>query len=108
MVCDRVAILNHGQLEKVGVLEEMLAGTEERVHLLVQDLPPDAMQKLLEMSETHQSMGKRINFVLREAQLKDALGTLLEGPAQVLSVSRERESLEDFFVRQTGGAADGA
>jgi len=46
MVCDRVAIINKGRLQKVCTIDEMLDSVSGKIELVVKGLQPDAIARL--------------------------------------------------------------
>jgi len=97
-VCDRVAIIRQGRIVAAGALGDLLAreGMLVEIEFLLQgDLPP----AVTEAFTTVQALGHVRRGAVDEAGVDAALKVLLAAGAQVLSVTRRRESLEDLFLR---------
>lgn len=96
-ICDRVAILAAGQLKVTGSMDELLG-------------PSHVFQAIGEGGNTEQLQQHLINFQIKgdrwQGQLKtnpqDFLSLLTEMNGQLLSLSRQHQSLEDYFMQQLG------
>ncbi|MFP4006545.1 MAG: ABC transporter ATP-binding protein [Spirulinaceae cyanobacterium] len=94
-ICDRVAILSQGNLLVTGSLDELLG-------------PADAFQALGRGGNPEQLQQHLINLQMKgdrwQGQLnRDPaafLSTLPEMNAEIISLSRQRPSLEDYFMQQ--------
>jgi ABC-2 type transport system ATP-binding protein len=97
-LCDRVAVLNRGELKGVGVVRELLSGTEGSVEILWQG---DAGRAELEgLGAKTRVSGLMTYAVLPQAKLNAALDALRRANARIESVNPVRYSLEDFFIEK--------
>jgi ABC-2 type transport system ATP-binding protein len=98
-LCDRVAIVLGGRIERIATVGEIVRGGTTRVEIRIAgrpllEIPPD-LGRVLERSAS----GPDTAFMLTElAQQQDALAWLLHAGARVLSVTPMRSSLEDLFM----------
>jgi ABC-2 type transport system ATP-binding protein len=99
-LCDRVAVLNHGELKGVGVVRELLSGTNSSVEILWHG---DVGRAELEAlgAKTH-GAGAMTRAVLPQSRLDPALDALRKVNARIESVNPVRQSLEDFFIEKLG------
>jgi len=110
-VCDRVAIINHGQVARIGTMGELLADT------LTVDLTLDVAN-----AEAHAALGAEITplgvsadgrilsvRVPDEEQVPPLIGRLLAAGVRVYAVAPRRRTLEDVFMEAIGmsGATNG-
>lgn len=106
-ICDRVAIINHGQIVHMGRLSDLLDAEDGRVDvvaLLPEDSPgPEALIEVLKGLDVSTSMaGRTLSFVTDESRLSEVLSHVLEARLRVRDVRARRMSLEEFFMREAG------
>ncbi|MDX1389755.1 MAG: ABC transporter ATP-binding protein, partial [Acidobacteriota bacterium] len=100
LICDRVAILDHGRVRSVGRLDTMISRKVRWFEVTVrgsktEHLPGEAL------SSSGDSTLLRVADV--EA-LRLLLSQVAQNGGQVLSVWPSRETLEDLFLREVDGA----
>jgi ABC-2 type transport system ATP-binding protein len=96
MICDRVAILDHGRLRSVGRLDEMVSTRVEWFEVSVRgSLPEPGCATLLSRDGRHSLW--RVPDV--EA-LRDLMMAARDAGASVSSVWPKRQTLEDLFLRE--------
>jgi ABC-2 type transport system ATP-binding protein len=102
MICDRVAILVDGHLKAVGVLEEMLEAKIESIEVTVKEADLNQLSRLaLPISSTPLQRGDRVLLSVSDEQaLQDALYRLREEGIRIVSIVPQRETLEDYFLRE--------
>jgi ABC-2 type transport system ATP-binding protein len=102
-LCDRVAVLNHGELRGIGVVADLVSQLSGKVELLWNG--PAAAPAIEALgAETH-ALGETMRAVLPEAKLDAALASLLRSHARLISVTPVRATLEDFFISRVGAGA---
>ncbi|MCS7146721.1 MAG: ABC transporter ATP-binding protein [Geminocystis sp.] len=95
-ICDRIAILARGELLAVGSLDEIL-GTKESYHVVVRvnrdNSPTDWSGWLNNLKQEN-------NLVMGELKGKpeEFLAYLSQVSAELISMNKSRDSLEEFFV----------
>jgi ABC-2 type transport system ATP-binding protein len=101
MLCDRIAIINRGTVVAQGTLDELLKREVRRVRIHLTNAPEPFKVSL-----------ERRGLALREQQselhvtvegdhgVNPLLAEALQAGASVIEVERERETLEDLFVRK--------
>jgi ABC-2 type transport system ATP-binding protein len=107
MVCDRVAILQKGVVEKVGRLEELLAGGGQENEVVLHECGDELLGKLVAMGARVLARGPGVAFGVEDGRLQDALRVVLDGGGRVSQVTRKRERLEDLFMGQAATGAEG-
>ncbi len=110
MVCDRVAILVHGQIRWEGRVEEFQGEGERVSELVVSRMAPDVAPALeCDCQAQLRGHGERIAVRLSQKHVTRALQMILASGGEVLSVTQERTSLEDVFLSAVhAGEAGGA
>jgi ABC-2 type transport system ATP-binding protein len=108
-LCSRVAILAGGRLAAEGSLSEILAFRVRGWELVMNGVPEAAVEEArrLEQAVRVTRLGPdRYAFELpAEKPAERVLADLAARGAQLVSLNPLRDTLEDFFVRQVGGAA---
>jgi len=106
-LCDRVALLREGHLLKVGRLDEILGQQISHFEVLLSggDGPdPAALTKGI---LARQRLGERWRLEVEESALTPVLEAATRAGSRILSVVPVRQSLEDFFFSEMGGAVPG-
>jgi len=102
MICDRVAIINKGKLQKVCTIDEILDSASGRIEMVVKGLQPDAIVHFQELTEDIIQKNGRTTLILPDQKNSDeALSLIGEYDAQVVSLVPQA-SLEDLFMRELG------
>jgi ABC-2 type transport system ATP-binding protein len=100
-LCDRVAILNHGRLQQVGALHEILKVKIEAHEIVLAGVSPELMEGLRPLCDEMNLMGERIQ--LRAAslqQVEQIISYALAHGAGLVSVNPIRPSLEEHFFTE--------
>jgi ABC-2 type transport system ATP-binding protein len=106
MICDAVAFIKQGKIMRQGVLEELWAGdivVEMKVGGLTQELI-NALAALARPLEVEDKM-VRIR-VKREEDIPRLVETVVAGGGSLYEMARIRTSLEEMFIRTTGGGEE--
>jgi ABC-2 type transport system ATP-binding protein len=97
-LCDRVAIMNLGQLRGVGAVSDLLASVQGKVELVWQGSNvPAALRGF--GADCH-VMGSTVRAVIAEENQDAAIEALRRERLRLISVIPVRMSLEDYFVEQ--------
>jgi ABC-2 type transport system ATP-binding protein len=103
MLCDRVAILNRGQMQGCGELKEMLALGIASTEIVVVSPQPDLLEDLKVFGATGVRTGERVRVEIpKESDVSAALGKILQAGVEVVSVNPVKMSLEDYFMERVG------
>ncbi len=103
-LCDRVAIINLGELRGVGAVADLTSGVRGKVEIVWQGATaPAAIQAM--GAECHVA-GDTIRVVIPEENQDAALDSLRLGRARLISVTPVRTSLEEYFIAQLSKPAD--
>ena len=97
-LCDRIAVINKGEVRGVGVVQELLArfgGTVE----IIWDGAAHALSTL--SSDIHVS-ADTTRAVVPQSELDAAIDRIRAAGGRLLSVTPVRASLEDFFLEKIG------
>lgn len=107
-LCDRVAIINLGELRRVGSVSELTSNIRGKVELVWHGTTiPAAMNQL--GAECHIS-GDTVRAIVSEANQEAALDAVRRQQLRLISFTPVRNSLEEYFVAQikpNGASAGG-
>lgn len=107
LLCDRVAIVNRGELAAYGRLDALL-GREVRAVEIELAMGDDALAEAIKAVEGATLEVYKAHWMVTvtgEAQAQRVLRSSLDAGVPVLSVTQRREKLEDLFVRKAIGAS---
>ncbi len=104
MLCDRVAILNQGELRGIGGVAELTAGVHGKVEIVWHGSAiPSAIRSM--GAECH-AAADTMRAVLPEESQGLALEALQRDGLRLISLTPVRSSLEDYFVSQLDAQAE--
>ena len=99
-LCDRVAVLDKGELRGVGVVHDLLSQSGNNIEIVWQgDVAPAEFER---MGASIRVVGKLSRAVLPKQQLNAALDALRRHNVPIESVNPVRNNLEDFFLEKLG------
>jgi len=101
-LCDRVAVLNKGELRGIGVVQDLLARFSGKVEVIWDGAAALNDMRLLG-SDCH-STGETIRAVLPQNSLDAAIDTIRRHRGRLISVTPVRASLEDYFIERLSAA----
>ena len=101
-LCDRVAIINNGELRGVGKVADLTSTVQGKVDLVWQGTQVPASMKALG-AECHVS-GDTVRAVIAETQQDAAIDALRRERLRLISITPVRTSLEQYFVEKLGRA----
>ena len=104
-LCDRVAVLHHGELRCVEKVGELTTAKHDRMEVLWQGDAALA-REFSALGAECRITGDQVRAVLPEAQLNAALDLLRNNRARLISVVPVRTTLEDYFLERLAGSAD--
>lgn len=95
-ICDRVAILHHGKLLKLGPLDELLGRPDERVHIELK-MPAGMSASDLGAEGEVQNHILKLNLPNTEETRQKSKGWTEKG-AEILAYVPQRMTLEELFI----------
>ena len=105
-LCDRVAVVNHGELRGIGVVADLTASVKGNVEIIWQGGDAGPAMKALGV-DVHGS-GESLRGVVPEAKVDEAIETLRRNHARLVSVTPVRSTLEDYFVAKLASPVESA
>ena len=106
MMCDRVGIIHHGKLVDVRTLEELTRLSSGSLTYRVQTTVPDKAAELLAEGFEKSIVGTQkdsLDLEVDSEQLQKVIRILSSNNISILGVNKLESSLEDAFMKLTGG-----
>lgn len=97
-LCDRVAIINKGELRGIGAVEELTSSIQGKVEVIWQGTQIPASMKALG-AECYVS-GDTVRGTIKEAQQDAAIDALRRERIRLIAITPLRTSLEAYFVQK--------
>ena len=98
-LCDRVAILNRGQLQGCGELREILSLGVTTTEIILETPPEGILEELRPLVVSMVRTGERVRLEIREeSNIEKVMAISLRGKAKVISLNPVKMSLEDYFL----------
>jgi ABC-2 type transport system ATP-binding protein len=97
-LCDRVAIINKGELQGVGAVVDLTSSVHGKVELVWQGSAVPASLRALG-AECHVT-GDTVRAIISEANQDAAIDALRKDLLRLVSVTPVRNSLEDYFMQR--------
>ena len=99
MTCDQVAILKHGEVVRLGKIDDLLAAPST-VEMRVKEISPGLIRALESLARTVSVSGDEITATITDEEAVPDLAAAVVGHGgRLLSLIPRRESLEDLFIR---------
>jgi ABC-2 type transport system ATP-binding protein len=106
-LCDRVAILNAGQLQGCGELREILSLGASMTELTLENPPQDFLEQIRPLVVSMVRTGDRVRLEIREgANIENILAHALQARVRVISLNPVKMSLEDYFLSKVSAGKD--
>ncbi len=99
-ICDRVAIINAGEIVREGSVDELLA--EGKTDLRIQATP---LERAAQILNSHWSFEKEADWLVLNSNAAESwkvVRTLVQADIEVHQLIVRRQSLEDYFMAVTG------
>jgi ABC-2 type transport system ATP-binding protein len=100
-LCDRVAIIHHGELRGVGAVADLTSSVQGKVEVIWQGTNVPASMRALG-AECHVT-GDTVRAVLAESQQDAAIDALRRDRIRLIAITPVRTSLEEYFVAKLQG-----
>jgi len=98
-LCDRVAVLVGGRLEREGSVQELVSGQVPVMELILEGISAESLQSLGVPLQSTQALGARQLVRTGDRESQQLIRKVLEQGGKVTQVQPARFSLEDLFLR---------
>lgn len=104
MICHRAALIDHGRLLASGTIEELLNAQEQEVEVGGSGLSEENWKLLKEMAKRSLKQGDETLFIFSDWDKANKAIDIFRTKGKLTQVRTIKESLEDYFMRETGEA----
>ena len=106
LVCDRVAIVNHGRVVRAGALDDLLAG-EHVLRLTVDSATAELVATLRAWGTVERLDGRELRIVTSGPEVAPAVAAAVVAQGrQLFALIPEQHSLEEVFLGALGATGD--
>lgn len=107
MICDRVGILYKGELIDVGPLGKMLSAKVKSYEVVAANVSPQTVEEIGAFAVKTLKEGETVMFLVEsENDAQQAVEKIFLDGARLISYTPVKETLEEYFIRQTEGGND--
>src|SRR3972149_3483799 len=104
MICDRVGILMKGELINVGRSDEIMDARVKYVDIIARNVSRETLAHIEARGFSVYETGENVSLKVKDEYNVDAiLQVIRDGKVRVVSVIPQRETLEEYFMKKTGG-----
>jgi ABC-2 type transport system ATP-binding protein len=104
-LCDRVAILNRGQLQGCGEIRQILSLGASTTEIILENPSGEILAELRPLVVSMVRTGDRVRLEIQdEANIENVLVIALRGKVKVVSLNPVKMSLEDYFMAKVSPA----
>lgn len=105
MVCDRVSIMVDGKILKMGGVDDLLKGGATEI--VARKVGKEALEKLKSVaSHVDETDENRIVCLTPDKASRKAVCIVMENQGEIVSVTPQRKTLEELFIRTVRGAGE--
>jgi len=98
LLCDRIAIIDKGQLKYLGGTRDFVDKGQNEVEILAAGISPELLEKVRPVVKSAEDFGSRQKFLATRENASEVVRILVGGGCQVESVIPRSETLEEIFV----------
>ncbi|MGI8906751.1 MAG: ABC transporter ATP-binding protein [Candidatus Sumerlaeaceae bacterium] len=107
LICDRVAILNHGRLVAQGDMNKLLGTKVKDIEVVLSGLRAETLQSVRQSTrKVIDREGDTLIIMEREEDVDALVRRALSEGARLVSMTPRRETLEEYFIREVSKTPD--
>jgi ABC-2 type transport system ATP-binding protein len=99
-LCDRVAVIHHGELRGVGAVTDLTSEKQGKVEIVFYAQAQKVPLALTNLGAVARVSGEMVNAVLPEEQQEAALEVLRRERLKLISLTPVRSSLEEYYIQK--------
>jgi len=104
VICDRVGLLVNGELVSVGRVDELLTSQIKTIEIGAENLPPAAAEQLRPLATRFVTQGTLSHLTVPDEKAgQEAVRIIASSGATLKEYAPHKESLEEYFLRHSGG-----
>lgn len=98
LVCDRVSIMNRGQLVRVGNVEQLLVGSD--MEIIGEGIPEEGLARIRALVPDARTQDGRLTAVHSDEEIIGQIIDIVRAhKGHIISLTPQRRTLEDLFVQ---------
>jgi ABC-2 type transport system ATP-binding protein len=101
-LCDRVAVLNHGEVRGIGVVAELARDVTGEVEIVFEGTVPESF---IGRGSNFRKTGEVSRVTIAAEQVDAAIDAIRYNKAKLVSVTPVRKTLEEYFLQRIGDSA---
>jgi ABC-2 type transport system ATP-binding protein len=98
VICDRIGIINEGELRFCGTLPDMISESFSSYEILLRRVLPEQVEALAQKGYTPMSFEDKVKVYVAKGDLVAFLASFMQEDMELISVEPKRLNLEDFFM----------
>jgi ABC-2 type transport system ATP-binding protein len=108
LICDRVGILNRGNLLQVGAMSELLSTKVKEIEVTVAGLAPVRVEEFRSKAKRFLRQGDETLFVVASQELADDIvrAAIASQKGRIVAVTPRKETLEEYFIGKVAPGRD--
>lgn len=104
LICDRVAILNHGNLSAIGHMSELLSQKTHQWEVVVKGIDESKVEGWRDQAkQIIKSKGEHLVIVEKEEMAHEVIRETLESGGTLVALTPRKQTLEDYFISELKG-----
>jgi len=98
VICDRIGIINKGELQFCGTLPDMISESFSSYEVLLRRVLPEQVEALAQKGHNPVSFEDKVKVDIEKGDLAGFLASFMQENVELISIEPKRLSLEDFFM----------
>ncbi len=98
VICDRIGIINKGELQFCGTLPDMISGSFSSYEVLLRRVLPEQVEALAQKGHNPVSFEDKVKVDIEKGDLAAFLASFMQENVELISIEPKRLNLEDFFM----------
>ena len=98
VICDRIGIINQGELRFCGTLPDMISESFSSYEVLLRRVLPEQVEALAQKGHNPVSFEDKVRVDIEKGDLAAFLASFMHQNVELISIEPKRLNLEDFFM----------
>jgi ABC-2 type transport system ATP-binding protein len=98
VICDRIGIINKGELRFCGTLPDMISESFSSYEVLLRRVLPEQVEVLAQKGHNPVSFEDKVRVDIEKGDLAAFLASFMQENVELISIEPRRLNLEDFFM----------
>ncbi len=98
VICDRIGIINKGELQFCGTLPDMISGSFSSYEVLLRRVLPEQVEALAQKGHNPVSFEDKVKVDIEKGDLAAFLASFMQENVELILIEPKRLNLEDFFM----------